>query len=442
MPNVPNNSTATYAQTAVTNAPPTTEWNITFGLGHYNTAHQIVQTPDNGYAAIGMYGSQHPLQTTLVKLDPNGSVRWYQKYDLQFVNYPMNTALQVTNDSGYAIVGNQYKTLTLTLIKTDLNGTIQWSQTYSNDVLAWGMTQTRDCGYLIVGVTTFRHSEFSPKSVFIKTDAAGVLQWKKTMNTTGRYTVVQANDGNYIAAGGNRIAKVDTSGNILWAKELPPVLPSNSQQYRYSYNYIVALTKTDDGGYLLAGHTENERNNTHERVSGGVIIKTDSEGTTQWNHTYGTDRQAWFFSAVKTSDKGYALGGMWHTLPDSTVNDFSQTDMILVKTDAAGNVQWNQTFGNSQSADHAFSLINTNDGGFALAGMAKPGTIYSEGYYYIVKTTSVSQPTPTPSSVQGDTTWGFTLSLELLAVITVILITIISLTLIVKRRKKPSNRGS
>jgi hypothetical protein len=392
-------------------------------LGHYNTAHRIIQTQDGGYAIIGMYGSQNPLNATLVKYDANGNMSWYQSYELQFINYPMNTALLQTKDSGFAIIGNKYQTLNLTLVKTDLKGTIQWSKSYTNDILAWGMTQTSDDGYFIAGTTSYVTTGTHTKAALLKIDASGNLQWKKT---GGACAIVQDEKGNYIAAGGDRITKVDISGNTLWDKELPPVLPSDPEHYRWSANYIQAMTKTNDSGYALAGHTFN-KNNSGEEASAAVLIKTDSSGAILWNKTYGADRQTWVFSIVQTSDNGYALAGMAHTLPNSNLNDFSQTDMVLIKTDEYGNEQWTQTFGGNQSTDIAVSIIETRDGGFALAGMTKPGTTFSEGYYYIVKTT----PVLSNSSAAFSTTETPVFSIEIFTVIvTILIVTIICIVIL------------
>ncbi len=425
-----------YSQaTSSSDSLPLIDWDIKFGLGHYNTAHKVIETLDGGLAVLGMYGSQNPLNTTLVKLDLNGNVQWHQSFDLQLINYPMNTALVQTDDSGYVIAGNRYQTLNLTLIKTDLTGTIQWTQTYSNDVIAWGMTKTSEGEYLITGSTSYVATGTHPQAVLIKIDAAGEVQWRKTFGSAYNYVVVEANDGNYIVAGGNRIIKFDTSGNIKWNKELPPALPNDPSEYLYSFNNILAVIKTSDGGYALAGHTSNMKQ-SNEATSAAIFIKTDTNGNIQWNKTFGVEYQTWMFSVVQTEDKGYALTGMRHTVANSSLlNDFSQTDMVLTRTDESGNELWTQTFGDSQSTDKAFYGIVTSDGDFVLAGMTNPETTDSESYYYIVKTVFASQTTPTADSQN----WLPVLPLEIVVVIVAFLAAIIFavILLIFKITKTP-----
>ena len=76
---------------------------------------------------------------------------------------------------------------------------------------------------------------------------------------------------------------------------------------------------------------------------------------------------------IQTNDGGFALAG-------STETSEGGKDFWLVKTDSKGNAQWNQTYnsgtykdslGNEYPReDEAKSIIQTRDGGYALAGSA------------------------------------------------------------------------
>ena len=66
-------------------------------------------------------------------------------------------------------------------------------------------------------------------------------------------------------------------------------------------------------------------------------------------------------SLVQTSDGGYALAGT--TIPYGS----GSGDFWLVKTDASGNMQWNKTYGGTYY-EQASALVQTIDGGYALTG--------------------------------------------------------------------------
>ena len=92
-----------------------------------------------------------------------------------------------------------------------------------------------------------------------------------------------------------------------------------------------------------------------------LVIKTDRNGNMQWNQTYGGELREIAYSLVETSDGGYAVAGYTWSFSSGEI------DCWLIKTDSEGNMQWHQSYG-GESSDYAYSLIETSDGGFAIAG--------------------------------------------------------------------------
>ncbi len=139
-----------------------------------------------------------------------------------------------------------------------------------------------------------------------------------------------------------------------------------------------SVQQTADGGYILGGYTRSYGAGRRDFW----LVKTDSNGTEQWNQTYGgpDDEEAW--GVQQTSDGGYILAGY----TESYGEDWSE-DFWLVKTDSGGNEQWNQTFGGPYW-DEAYSVQQTADGGYILAGVT-----YSYGAgdedVWLVKTDSI-----------------------------------------------------
>jgi parallel beta-helix repeat protein len=141
-----------------------------------------------------------------------------------------------------------------------------------------------------------------------------------------------------------------------------------------SWDEAWALVQTSDGGYALAGETSSFG-------AGGYdfwLVKTDASGNMEWNKTYGGTNNDWAYALVQTVDGGYALAGQ--TLSFGA----GSWDCWLVKTDASGSMQWNKTYGGT-STDEAYALVQTSDGGYALAGLT-----YSFGAgdrdFWLVKT--------------------------------------------------------
>jgi len=94
---------------------------------------------------------------------------------------------------------------------------------------------------------------------------------------------------------------------------------------------IAGVQQTADGGYAFAGYYFQNTVYT-ERA---WLVKTDSAGNVQWNKIYGPDVQysdRYFHSFQQTSDGGFIAAG--------STNQFNSGDnsIWLVKTDSNGNI--------------------------------------------------------------------------------------------------------
>lgn len=91
-----------------------------------------------------------------------------------------------------------------------------------------------------------------------------------------------------------------------------------------------------------------------------VTIPVGASST--WSRTYGGADQEAASSVIQTNDGGYAMAGSTRSF---SVGD--DEDFWLVKTDSFGNVEWNRTYG-GDGTERAESVIQTNDGGYAMVG--------------------------------------------------------------------------
>jgi len=101
-----------------------------------------------------------------------------------------------------------------------------------------------------------------------------------------------------------------------------------------------------------------------------LIIKTDSAGNKLWKKTYSykmTDR-AWFIEP--TPDGGAIIGG--NSFYGATLQGQLRTyDAVVLKVDSAGNEQWHKVWGNPSLNDFWAVVANTSDGNYLL------GTCYA-----------------------------------------------------------------
>jgi hypothetical protein len=309
-------------------------------------------------------------------------------------SYEWGYSVQQTSDGGFIIAGYTDSfgagNHDVYLIKTDSSGTLLWQKTFggSNDDWAYSVQQTSDGGYIIAGQT---QSFGTGGDVYlIKTDSAGNLLWQKTFGGSNTddyaYSVQQTTDGGYIIAGttfsfgaGNSdvyLIKTDSGGNSQWQKTFGG---SNYDEGR-------SVQQTADGGYIVAGWT-----NSFGDPNGDVsLIKTDSEGNSQWQKTFGGSNTDYGYSVQQTSDCGYIIAGSTGIVEMKMDEEngwiylrYKYFDVYLLKTDSNGNLQWQKTFGGS-NYDEGRSVQQTADGGYIVAGETDGITEYgydSSGYW-------------------------------------------------------------
>jgi hypothetical protein len=247
---------------------------------------------------------------------------------------------------------------------------VMWYETYGgtrNDV-ASSLVETSDGGYAIIGYTeSFGAIEYD--FLLVKTDGYGHIEWNKTYGGAELdfgLAIVATSDGGYALAGqtqsfgaGNSdfwLIKTDGTGNVEWNRTYGGI----------GWEYANSLVATADGGYAMAGGT--------------LLVKTDEFGNVDWNQTFPGEAN----SLVVTSDGGYALVGDIKIIPEGADPRLVPYDCWLAKTDAYGNVEWNQTYAEADD-DRAWSLVETSDGGYAIGGSTS--SFGAGGYdFWLIKT--------------------------------------------------------
>jgi len=275
-------------------------------------------------------------------------------------------SVQQTSDGGYILAGLTSSfgagSDDIFLIKTDANGNIIWAKTYGGTSGDWASSvqQTSDGGYILAGSTyTFGAGNYD--AFLIKTDANGNVQWAKTYGGTDddyAFSVQQTSDGGYIVVGGTSSFGAGW-GNIFLIK----TDANGNVQWAKTYggtsgDGAYSVQQTSDGGYILTGWTLS----FGAGLADIILIKTDANGNVQWAKTYGEANWDYGYSVQQTSDGGYIVAGGTDSF------GAGNWDIWLIKTDANGNLQWAKTYGGT-GYDLAYSVQQTSDGEYIVAGI-------------------------------------------------------------------------
>jgi len=297
----------------------------------------------------------------------------------------------------------------------------KWDKRFggTNEEELYYFQQTKDGGYILGGSSQSGISGDKTQANIgnwdywiVKIDSLGAKQWDKNFGGTDNdqlYSLEQTSDGGYILGGASSsgvggdktqavwggmdywIVKTDSLGNKQWDKDFGGT----------DYDYLFFLKQTIDGGYILGGWSYSGiGGNKTQGCWGGSdywIIKIDSLGNKQWDKDFGGANNDVLNSLRQTSDGGYILGGYSYSgmTGDKTQANQGSDDYWIIKTDSLGNKLWDKDFGGTDY-DELYSLQQTTDGGYILAGTSNSGlngdktqAQWGFGDYWIIKIDSL-----------------------------------------------------
>ena len=321
-------------------------------------AYSITQTTDGGYAVAGFTNSYGAggYDMYIVKINNSGTVQWSKT--IGGTNDDYAYSITRTTDGGFVVGGSTASFGSgMYIVKLDPNGSPQWSKTVIGAYRPYSITQTIDGGYVLGGTT-------SADYCIVKLNSSGTLIWSTTLEgplaqTIPYNSMIQTIDGGIAFAGfTNRygvwyedyyVMKINSSGIYQWSRTVGGG----------GFDRAFSIIQTTDSGFAMAGWS----NTFGADIPNVYITKLNSNGTLQWGKIivkYGEEGAS---SIIQTSDGGYVTAGY-------CINTSSDTNIYIVKLDGNANFQWGKSIGGT-GGDFAYKVIETTDGGFAMAGYTK-----------------------------------------------------------------------
>ncbi len=318
-------------------------WNKCYGSSQFSTGLSLAPVQNDILLIGSVSGSggdvtsskgQHDIWT--IKVYDNGNII----KDINYGGSGFDRAYAGVKDvdGSYVFCGTAYSidgdidtskktgTSATWVAKVDTGGSMLW-QNFVNDSTAfpfvYGMDQTKDSGYLLVGV--------SDGDVFVsKIDKIGIQQWS-------------------VKYGGD-----------------------STQEYLYD------ACDAGDGGYMVIGYSKSPNGDldTNYGEEDLWLIKLDDKGSLIWQQNYGGTKLDVGRKVIQCLEGGFLLLGYTKSNDidvSGNHNTHGSSDIWVVKVDDTGAIEWQKCLGGVNS-EYGLDVKQMQSGNFLICGYAESWT--------------------------------------------------------------------
>ncbi|MDD5087501.1 MAG: T9SS type A sorting domain-containing protein [bacterium] len=371
--------------------PPDTLWTRVYDqLVTDCEARDMLVTADGGFVvAGGIIGATNG--SFLMLTDEQGNPEMFSMQQLQGMSL---YSIQKVLTGGFLAVGVKYQSTygdDASVVRLNEQGDTLWTRSYDrgDDEYLFDLAPAADDGFIAVGRKTNGSWSRSALLVF-RFDENGDTLWTReyTESSMGLhgYSVVTCENG--FAVGGmvcqglyfrgmllQRI--FPNGGDIIWRR----FYPEQSEYPPDLMCYAQTIHALDDGGFLLVG----SQGFTTTLPDGIAVVRTDSAGDTLWTRSMMTWNEWPMISNASAADVVEIAGGDF-VIAGSFARDYSEYRSIcLIRMTANGDTVWTRSYYGSGPLHslQPYAMAITEDGGYAIAGMATASPEYPGGTRHI-----------------------------------------------------------
>lgn len=342
-----------------------TAYFYTYGGVGDDYAREIIATSDTGYIVVGStlgFGAGQS-DIYLIKTDRNCNKQWSHIYGGS--NIEWGYGVRQTYDGGYIVVGftneNAFNGYDIYLLKVDANGNQQWQKTIGGTDwdFGYGIELTTDSGFIICG-RTYSSSNGGSDAYLVKTDSLGNVLWQKNYGGAGDESmnaIIIDRQANFLAIGETTsygagdhdmyFIKISGDGDTIWTKSY------GGSYFDAGYGIDTAM----GGGYYFIGTTKSYTGSIDKQM---FFIKTDSDGNllSVENHGGSNDEEGRFVKELANGDR--VIGGM----SESFGNGGKSLFMLHFYPGSNGGANWGGT-----DDDEGYSMALGKDSQFVFVGI-------------------------------------------------------------------------
>lgn len=359
------------------------KWKRVLGGAQDERGTFLVQARDGGIIVGGttssnngdVSGNHGAFDIWVVKLDASGTIKWQKTIggsgDEHLVAVRENSTgdILIGGTTFLPSGGFNSSAADYILAKLSSSGTLLWQKTLggsSTDRMNQ-LQATADGGCIAVGMTSSQdgnvtgyHGGYRDTWV-VRLGANGNLLWQRALGGSGDefYTAVQVTTVNgvegYVIAVRTDSNNGDVSGNHggldIWVVKLgyDGTLQWQNTFGGSGWEELGSIKPTKDGGFILGATTASNDGNVsgNHGSNDAWLVKIDGSGKLQWQKTLGGTASDEIMYFQQTTDNGYIVNVFDQSNNGDGVNFHGKIDVLLVKLDAQGSMQWNRCFGGS-----------------------------------------------------------------------------------------------
>jgi hypothetical protein len=258
------------------------------------------------------------------------------------------------------------------VFKLDMTGNVQWVENLGGTAMDRGLfvQQTADSGYVLSGYTrSFGGSGEDLNILAYKLKQNGKKQGRRVFIREGddsASAIVQTIDGGYLIAGWTEngvpgapnpdflLVKLNPKGQVQWRRTIGGA----------GRDYGCAVCELPSGGFVVSGVSDSYTNGGYDFL----VYRLTVDGHEVWRKNYGGASTEWI-DPEQAAGQSLALSADGHLLLCGSSLSFTNggSDIVIYKLDTNGRKIFRRNVGGEED-EVASSVSPTNDGGFVVAG--------------------------------------------------------------------------
>jgi hypothetical protein len=295
------------------------------------------------------------------------------------------------------------------VMKLDVSGNLEWQNTIggSKDDFCLDGHPTADGGYILAGhsksnisgdKTENTQGFFENNDIWIvKLNSTGSIEWQNTiggLNIDYAEVIRELPDGTFIVAGNSSsgisydktvdlhgaagltydiwVLKLTSTGSIIWQKNIGGA----------SDDYFSDIILTEDGGFLIGAESYSgvgyDKTEPLFGDSDNWLVKLDAAGNIEWDKTFGGNNLDYIGGIAQTTDGNYVIGAYSLSGISGNKTEINHVfDYWVYKIDVTGNLIWQNTIGGYDS-DFLYAITATDDNGVIVIGESNSGITFDK----------------------------------------------------------------